>query len=120
MANLFAAQGAGNLLRRLVEAAGSCEATLYDCAVVVYNLAGAILNVTDCSALYEDLVGENGVLPALEALANVRWTIDWTNWIDWIDWIERIERRGPNRGYGNYIETSLEQAPLWDLSLGTL
>ncbi len=75
MAELVAAQGAGALVRRLVEAAGSAEAppelreaTLYDCAVVVFNLAGA---AASCAALQRDLVGE-GVLPALATLAGVR------------------------------------------------
>lgn len=71
MAELAAEQGAGTLVRRLVEAAGPSEATLYDCAVVVYNLAGA---AADSAALRKDLmgVGEGGVLPALEKLAGVR------------------------------------------------
>lgn len=75
MAEMVAAQGAGALVRRLVEAAGSAEAppdlreaTLYDCAVVVFNLAGA---AASCVALQKDLVGE-GVLPALATLAGVR------------------------------------------------
>lgn len=75
MAELVAAQGAGALVRRLVEAAGSAEAppelreaTLYDCAVVVFNLAGA---AASCAALQRDLVGEGGVLPALATLAGV-------------------------------------------------
>lgn len=78
MAELVAAQGAGALVRRLVEAAGgssgvpaeSCEAALYDCAVVVFNLAGAA--ASPCAALQRDLVGEGGVLPALVTLAGVR------------------------------------------------
>lgn len=78
MAELVAAQGAGALVRRLVEAAGgssgvpaeSCEAALYDCAVVVYNLAGA--GASACPTLQRDLVGEGGVLPALVTLAGVR------------------------------------------------
>lgn len=71
MAELAAEQGAGRLVRRLVEAAGPSEASLYDCAVVVYNLAGASAN---SSALRRDLVGmgKGGVLPALEKLAGVK------------------------------------------------
>lgn len=76
MAELVAAQGAGGLVCRLVEAAGSAgapaesrEAALYDCAVVVFNLAGAALS---CAALQKDLVGEGGVLSALATLAGVR------------------------------------------------
>ncbi|CAM9447883.1 unnamed protein product, partial [Hapterophycus canaliculatus] len=75
MAEVVAAQGAGALVRRLVDAAGSAEAptelrvtTFYDCAVVVFNLAGA---ATSCAALRRDLVGEEGVLPALATLAGV-------------------------------------------------
>lgn len=76
MAELVAEQGAGALVRRLVEVAGStgthtesCEKILYDCAVVVYNLAGA---ASSCAALQRDLVGQGGVLPALATLAGVR------------------------------------------------
>lgn len=76
MAELVAVQGAGALVRRLVEAADSAEAppelreaTLYDCAVVVFNLAGA---AAACAALQRDLVGERGVLPALAIIAEVR------------------------------------------------
>lgn len=72
---MVAAQGAGALVRRLVEAAGSAEAhtelreaTFYDCAVVVFNLAGA---AASCAALRRDLAGEGGVLPALAILARV-------------------------------------------------
>lgn len=79
MVGLIAAQGGGALVRRLVEVAGSaevpaelCEATLYDCAVVVFNLAGA---AASCAALQRDLVGEGGVLPALATLAGVRCNI---------------------------------------------
>lgn len=70
---LVAEQGAGTLVRRLVEAAArSAETTLYDCAVVVHNLAGSAVN---SAALQRDLVGvgEGGVLPALEKLGTVRW-----------------------------------------------
>ncbi|CAM9289078.1 unnamed protein product, partial [Laminaria digitata] len=77
MVELVAAQGGGALVRRLVEVAGSagappaelCEAALYDCAVVVFNLAGA---AASCAALQRDLVGEGGVLPALATLAGIR------------------------------------------------
>lgn len=76
-AELLAAQGAGTLVHHLVEVAGSAgakvpstESILYDCAVVLFNLAGAALT---CGALQQDLVGEGGVLPALALLAEVRW-----------------------------------------------
>lgn len=79
MAELVAEQGAGALVRRLVEAAGSIkaptestEATLYDCAVVVFNLSAA---ASGCAALRRDLVGERGVLPALATLGGVRWEL---------------------------------------------
>lgn len=73
-AEFVALQGAGNLVRRLVEALGSNEAALYDCAVVVYNLAAAAAaTVAESGALQKDLVGEGGVFPALETLAGVRW-----------------------------------------------
>lgn len=75
MAEVVAAQGAGALVRRLVEAAGSAEApaelreaTFYDCAVVVFNLAGA---AASCATLRRDLAGEGGVFPALATLAGV-------------------------------------------------
>lgn len=77
MVELVAAQGGGALVRRLVEVAGSagapaelCESALYDCAVVVFNLAGA---AASCAALQRDLVGEGGVFPALATLAGVRY-----------------------------------------------
>ncbi|CAM9151716.1 unnamed protein product, partial [Ectocarpus sp. 13 AM-2016] len=76
IAQLVASQGAGALVRRLVEASGlaeapadSREATLYDCAVVVFNLAGS---AASCAELQRDLVGEGGVLPALATLAEVK------------------------------------------------
>ena len=81
MVGLVAAQGGGALVRRLVEVAGSgeapadlCEAALYDCAVVVFNLAGA---AASCPAMQRDLVGEGGVLPALATLAGVRYRLAW-------------------------------------------
>lgn len=76
IAQLVASQGAGALVRRLVEASGSAEApadsreaTLYDCAVVVFNLAGS---AASCAELQRDLVGKGGVLPALATLAEVK------------------------------------------------
>ncbi|CAM9243379.1 unnamed protein product [Ascophyllum nodosum] len=78
---LVAAQRAGSVVRQIVEAAGSPgndvelqRATLYDCAVVIFNLAGA---ASECTVLQRDLVGEigeGGMLPALATIARVRST----------------------------------------------
>ena len=86
MAELVAAQRAGSVVRQIVEAAGSPgndvelqRATLYDCAVVIFNLAGA---ASECTVLQRDLVGEigeGGMLPALATIARVRWVDSETN-----------------------------------------
>lgn len=69
-------QGAGYLVRRVVEATSSTEegiklheATLYECAVVIFSLASA---ASAWPELQRDLVGDGGVLPALTMVAKVR------------------------------------------------
>lgn len=76
IAEVLAAQGAGSLVRRVIEAAilteesvEVYEATLYECAVVMFSLASA---APAWPELQRDLVGEGGVLPALTMVAKVR------------------------------------------------
>ncbi|CAM9227651.1 unnamed protein product [Discosporangium mesarthrocarpum] len=67
LVGLMIEQGSGALVSKIVEAASPSddEAALYDCSVVVYNLART------SATMQRDLVGA-GVLSALYKLANVR------------------------------------------------